>query len=153
MMNMLENMPPDEHALLTLIDGDHFKAVNYNYGHTVGDEIIKLSAQMIIGRIRTIDLASRLHGEEFAIFVSKVEDDSIGQRIMSDINHTLAEEARRRNMPAITLSAGAILAKHGDTYTELVKTADQALYEAKKTHNGKYVNASAAFTCDTVPPP
>ncbi|QNM05985.1 sensor domain-containing diguanylate cyclase [Qiania dongpingensis] len=140
--DLLENMEPDERSILIMIDGDHFKSVNDNYGHTVGDEVIKLTAQMIVGRLRTIDLASRLHGDEFAIFVSKVDDYSIGQRIMSDINNTLAKESKRRNMPSITLSAGAVLAKRGDNYSELAKIADAALYDAKKTHDGKYVNAS-----------
>ena len=70
---------------------------------------------MIVGRIRTIDIASRLHGDEFAIFVADTDDYSVAQRIMKDINQTLAKEAAKRNMPAITLSAGAVLAKQGDT--------------------------------------
>ena len=57
-----------------MIDGDRFKYVNDTYGHMIGDEVIKLCAQMIIGRIRTIDLASRLHGDEFAIFIANIDD-------------------------------------------------------------------------------
>ena len=55
----LEDMEEDESGILVMIDGDHFKSINDNYGHSVGDEVIKLTAQMIIGRIRTVDLASR----------------------------------------------------------------------------------------------
>lgn len=73
-----------------MLDGDHFKLINDNYGHLVGDEVIKLSAQMIIGRIRTIDLASRLHGDEFSIFVANTNDYSVAARIVEDINHTLS---------------------------------------------------------------
>ena len=57
---------------------------------------------------------------------------------MEDINHTLAKEAERRNMPSITMSAGAVVARHGDAYVALAKTADAALYEAKVTHNGGF---------------
>lgn len=135
---LIEEMDPDEHGILIMIDGDRFKSVNDNYGHSVGDEVIKLSAQMIIGRIRTIDLASRLHGDEFAIFVSKTDDYSVAKKIMDDINVSLAKEAARRNMPSITMSAGAVVAKHGDTYANLAKEADEALYEAKVTHNGGF---------------
>lgn len=135
---MLENMRPEESGILIMIDGDHFKLVNDNYGHQVGDEVIKLSAQMIIGRIRTVDLASRLHGDEFAIFVANTDDYSVAGRIMEDINHTLAKEAERRNMPSITMSAGAVVARHGDAYVALAKAADAALYEAKVTHNGGF---------------
>ena len=135
---ILEDMSPESRGILIMIDGDHFKLINDNYGHQVGDEVIKLSAQMIIGRIRTVDLASRLHGDEFAIFVSDTDDYAVAGRIMADINHTLAKEAERRNMPSITMSAGAVAARHGDSYTALAKAADAALYEAKETHNGGF---------------
>ena len=138
----LETMEPGDCGILIMIDGDHFKAVNDNYGHTVGDEVIKLSAQMIIGRIRTVDLASRLHGDEFAIFVARTDNYDVAKRIIEDINQTLAQEARRRNMPAITLSAGAVTARRGDNYTILAKRADEALYQAKETHNGGFAAAS-----------
>ena len=95
---------------------------------------------MIVGRIRTIDIASRLHGDEFAIFVADTDDYSVAQRIMKDINQTLAKEAAKRNMPAITLSAGAVLAKQGDTYVALSKAADVALYRAKETHDGGFAH-------------
>lgn len=134
----LEDMEEDESGILVMIDGDHFKSINDNYGHSVGDEVIKLTAQMIIGRIRTVDLASRLHGDEFAIFVANTSDYSVAKRIMEDINSTLGKEAKRRNMPSITLSAGAVTAKHGDTYISLAKAADEALYKAKVTHNGGF---------------
>ena len=60
---------------------------------------------------------------------------------MNDINSTLAAEALKRNMPSITMSAGAVIARHGDSYTALAKTADAALYRAKETHNGKFASA------------
>ncbi|MDO4274310.1 MAG: sensor domain-containing diguanylate cyclase [Eubacteriales bacterium] len=138
--DILEEMEPDETGILIMIDGDHFKLVNDKFGHTVGDEVIKLSAQMIIGRIRTIDLASRLHGDEFAIFVSNTDDYSVAQTIMKDINSTLAKEAARRKMPSITMSAGAVIAKHGDIYANLAKAADAAMYKAKETHNGGFAS-------------
>ncbi|WP_243009127.1 GGDEF domain-containing protein [Clostridium sp. AM58-1XD] len=138
MADILDSMRPDDSGILIMIDGDHFKSINDNYGHSTGDEVIKLTAQMIVGRIRTVDLASRLHGDEFAIFVSNTNDYSVARRIMEDINQTLEKEAKRRNMPSITLSAGAVIARQGDTFANLSKTADAVLYEAKKTHNGGF---------------
>lgn len=135
---ILDSMGEGETGILIMIDGDHFKLVNDNYGHQVGDEVIKLSAQMIIGRIRTIDLASRLHGDEFAIFVCNTSDYQVAKRIMEDINSTLKKESDKRNMPSITISSGAVIARHGDSYTALAKAADAALYKAKETHNGGF---------------
>lgn len=108
----------------------------------MGDEVIKLCAQMIIGRIRTVDLASRLHGDEFSIFVAGTSDYSVAKKIIDDINSTLASEAAKRHMPGITMSAGAVVARSGDTYTALAKAADAALYKAKPTHNGGFASAS-----------
>ena len=140
----IEAMEPDQSGILIMLDGDHFKLINDNYGHLVGDEVIKLSAQMIIGRIRTIDLASRLHGDEFSIFVANTNDYSVAARIVEDINHTLSGEAVRRNIPPITLSAGAVIAHGGDSYAELAKLADAALYRAKETHNGGFAGAAVS---------
>ncbi len=139
--SILESMDRTEAGILIMIDGDHFKAVNDNLGTPGGDEVIKLSAQMIVGRIRTIDLASRLHGDEFAIFVSKTNDYTVADRIMQDINHTMAEEAAKRNLPAITLSSGAVIARRGDNYAALAKEADEALYEAKQSHDGGFASS------------
>ena len=136
--DLLMTMEKDARGILIMIDGDHFKQINDQYGHNIGDEVIKLTAQMIIGRIRIVDLASRLHGDEFAIFVANTSDYSVARGIMSDINDTLKKEAARRNMPSITLSAGGVVAKRGDTYMDLAKRADAALYRAKETHDGKF---------------
>ena len=134
----LDSMEPDETGILIMMDGDHFKEINDNYGHNMGDEVIKLSAKMIIGRIRVVDLASRLHGDEFAIFVSNTEDYAVARRIVADINNTIAREARKMNIPSITLSGGAVIARRGDTYVELSKAADKALYKAKESHDGGF---------------
>lgn len=138
MLEMLDSMEADDRGILIMLDGDHFKEVNDTYGHNVGDEVIKLAAQMIVGRIRTADLAARLHGDEFAIFVSNTEDYSVAKRIMQDINQTIAKEAARRSLPAITLSSGGVIARQGDSYTALSKLADAALYRAKETHDGAF---------------
>lgn len=135
----IEAMDDDDCGILIMIDGDHFKQVNDTYGHSIGDEVIRMSAQMIIGRIRTVDLASRLHGDEFAIFIANTHDYSVAKKIMADINESLAKDAKRKNLPTITLSSGAVLVRKGDNYNTLSKTADAALYEAKKTHNGGFV--------------
>lgn len=137
----IQGMEEDENGILIMIDGDHFKSVNDQYGHSAGDEVIRLTAQMIVGRIRTVDYASRLHGDEFAIFVSNTRDYRVAEKIMEDINLSLVKEAQKRNMPAITLYSGAIIACPNDNYMELIKAADEALYRAKETHNGAFRQA------------
>lgn len=138
MVELLASLQEGECGILIMLDGDHFKQVNDDFGHNTGDEVIKLCAQMIVGRIRTVDLASRLHGDEFAIFVSNTSDYGVAERIIRDINQTIAKEAVKRNLPPITLSAGAVTARQGDSYTVLTKEADEALYRAKESHDGAF---------------
>ena len=137
----IQNMQETDAGILIMLDGDHFKTINDNYGHQVGDEVIKLAAQMIIGRIRTVDLASRLHGDEFAIFIANTQDYTVAQKIVGDINASLVSESARRHMPNITLSVGAVIVRRGSNYAQLAKVADAALYEAKSSHDGGFAHA------------
>lgn len=139
--DQIQSMQETDSGILILLDGDHFKTINDNYGHQMGDEVIKLAAQMIIGRIRTVDSASRLHGDEFAIFIANTQDYTVAEKIVGDINATLIAESARRHMPNITLSAGAVIARRGSNYAQLAKTADAALYQAKTTHDGGFAHA------------
>ena len=89
-----------------------------------------------------VDLASRLHGDEFAIFVSNTDDYEVAKSIMRDINATMAKEAVKRKMSKITLSSGAVVVKPHDSYIDPAKRVDDALYEAKKTHDGGFYGDS-----------
>lgn len=135
---LLEDMGDEDRGIFIMLDGDRFKTINDTYGHDAGDEAIKLSARMIVGRIRTVDVACRLHGDEFAIFLAGTDDYGVAKRLVSDINDTIAHEAGKRGVPPISLSAGAVAAKRGSSYLELSKRADEALYEAKATHDGGF---------------
>lgn len=133
MAEELAEMDEDGCGVFVMMDGDRFKAVNDTYGHSVGDEVIKLAAQMIVGRIRTVDVASRLHGDEYALYVANASDCEVARRIVQDVNDSIEKEALKRGLPVITLSAGAVLARRGDSYAELSRAADEALYRAKET--------------------
>lgn len=95
-------------------------------------------SQMIVGRIRTIDIVSRLHGDEFALFISEISDFALAHRIVEDINESLKIESREMELPEISVSAGAALVYSSETYENILKLADDALYRAKATHNGSF---------------
>ena len=113
---------------LLLLDIDHFKAVNDELGHDVGDKVLKQLADIIRLRCRRSDLAVRWGGEEFLIVCR--------YSVLKEA-HVLAENMRESVREAhflddrtLTCSIGVVEMKDGDT-EELFKRADQALYKAK----------------------
>jgi diguanylate cyclase (GGDEF)-like protein len=123
---------------LLLIDVDAFKAYNDRYGHAAGDDCLRgIASTLSVGAQRAGDLVARYGGEEFAVVLSDCSDESARQ---------LAERLRRRieglALPHdasevaghVTISVGGATAmpRSGATAGDLVKAADEALYEAKR---------------------
>lgn len=122
---------------LLMIDVDHFKLYNDEYGHPKGDDCLKKISQVLATQAkRTTDCAARYGGEEFALIMP----DSTEARIAE-----LAEVIRRSvydlNIPhsgsalgTVTVSLGSAIVKptQGDAHPSLIDRADEALYEAKK---------------------
>ncbi len=117
-----------------MIDIDHFKLVNDNFGHQAGDDILRLVSRTLSANCRSLDTVARLGGDEFAAIIANVEGDTL---------HTVAENLRSqieasglRNSPCArhrtTVSIGCAVARTSETATELVKRADDQLYSAKQ---------------------
>lgn len=123
----------DKDLSLILLDIDGFKYINDSYGHDVGDIILKDIAKIIKLSIRESDVSCRWGGEEFAICLSHTDiNDSllVAQKIRQTIeSFTFTQELK------ITCSFGVSQLHSADTYIELFKRADEALYKAK--NNGK----------------
>lgn len=119
---------------LIIIDIDNFKQINDNYGHQVGDEVLKNVSNIIKKLTRGIDISCRYGGEEFAVILpgadySVIRD--VAERIRSSIaNSQLFID---KKVIKVTISAG-VSCYPQDALTEekLVKTADERLYFAKK---------------------
>ena len=120
---------------LMMIDVDHFKAFNDNYGHQAGDEALRQVAQQIKAHVRRpADLAARYGGEEFAVVLT--ETDAAGTRLLAEKIRAAVEQMEPANphTTRLTVSVGTCTryAKPGDNQEELLSTADKALYQAKK---------------------
>ena len=120
---------------LIMIDIDHFKAFNDNHGHQAGDEALRQVAQTIKANVRRpADLAARYGGEEFAVVLT--ETDAAGTRLLAEKIRSAVEQMEPANpgTPKLTVSLGACTryAKPGDDSEQLLRTADKALYQAKK---------------------
>jgi two-component system, cell cycle response regulator len=125
---------------LIMIDADHFKKVNDQWGHEVGNLALKLIADCIFNNIRKLDIACRYGGEEFAVILPSsdmVTSTRVAERIRLSIESTpliITNTSGEEETIWLTASAGLSLYNGhiAQTPTQLVKAADEQLYQAKK---------------------
>ena len=118
-------------AALLLFDCDGFKAVNDTLGHRAGDDLLEAVARLVRGRVRATDVCARVGGDEFAIFLPEVgEDDAVVvARAIADAVRAHRVEGGR----GITISLGIACVRPGFLdVEELVRAADEAMYDAKR---------------------
>jgi diguanylate cyclase (GGDEF)-like protein/PAS domain S-box-containing protein len=117
------------------IDLDHFKDVNDSVGHDAGDELLVLASQRFRHLIRRSDTVSRFGGDEFVIMLTDVTDvidvENIAAKMVVDLQQPFLINDRE---VFISISLGvAVYPNDGKTVDDLLKHADQAMYEAKKS--------------------
>jgi diguanylate cyclase (GGDEF)-like protein len=113
-------------------DLDHFKSVNDNHGHDVGDKALIRTAECIHENIRCADAAARWGGEEFLVLLPGAELTA-GMRVAEAIRGALADQdlVNEGKPLALTMSLGVAAYQQGQTLDQCIKAADTALYEAK----------------------
>ncbi|WP_458131228.1 diguanylate cyclase [Pseudomonas sp. R3-41] len=118
--------------LLAMLDLDHFKRINDNYGHLAGDRVLKLIASVLRKRLRGSDFIARFGGEEFVLLVPDTPL-AAGAKLAEALR--LAIEAcpfHFKGEPVtVTVSVGMTAFKPGEHSDSVLKRADQALYRAK----------------------
>jgi methyl-accepting chemotaxis protein len=115
------------------LDLDHFKKINDDYGHKVGDTVLITVCDMIRKGLRPNELAFRYGGEELAILLHASEKDSynIAERIRTTIKkHEFRITGSKFN---VTLSAGIAVPRRDEALSDLLRRADQCMYKAKKS--------------------
>jgi diguanylate cyclase (GGDEF)-like protein len=111
-----------------MIDLDHFKAVNDDFGHSVGDEVLQHVAHSIVDGSRRGDIVVRYGGEEFVVVLAGV-DLTIAESVAERIRASVAEPGEAR--PAVTASVGVAIREQAELFEDLVERADKAMYLAK----------------------
>ncbi len=112
--------------LCGVIDLDGFKAVNDQYGHAAGDEVLRIVAHALSASVRPYDITARLGGDEFA-FCLTVRDEAAGERKSSSIHQALIAALETSQWRA-TCSLGAAT---GSDFEQAIRIADKIMYEAK----------------------
>lgn len=115
---------------IILIDIDKFKNINDTYGHQIGDEVLKVMAEILTTNTRKIDTVGRWGGEEFLCIINI--DDKISLYQVAEHLREIVEKSHIQTVNHITASFGCALADKNITIQELIKNADKMLYTAKK---------------------
>ncbi|MGY3943876.1 GGDEF domain-containing protein [Aeromonas tecta] len=121
---------------LAIIDIDHFKNINDNYGHMAGDKALKVVAKALQSALRDTDFIARFGGEEFVVLLPNINPDKY-QKPLENLRQTIKSiPFRFRDARVeITISIGATLFREGDHTTDAFERADKALYSSK--HSGR----------------
>jgi len=124
---------------LIMLDIDHFKVYNDNNGHLAGDDALRKVAKLIHGAIRETDIVGRYGGEEFAVILlhaDMIQMAEVAERIRRTIEEVPFPNEELQPMGKITVSIGGSCLSDGMmTMEDLIKSADEALYRAKR--NGR----------------
>jgi diguanylate cyclase (GGDEF)-like protein len=134
----------DAHPLsVAMIDIDHFKKINDNYGHPMGDQVIRNLAWFLSQRLRKTDLIGRYGGEEFLVVLPGT-DTVQASEVLDRIRHDFGQIKHPYNETwcTATLSIGLAQQQEDSGVESLIKQADEALYTAKHAGRNRIVSAS-----------
>jgi len=120
---------------LLMVDIDHFKRVNDTHGHVVGDGVLSLTAEALLGCCKGRDTVARYGGEEFSILLPQTPYKGalvLAERIRTHVAGLhMVKTGSKESIGNITVSVGVARHRAGESLTDLVDRADRALYAAK----------------------
>jgi diguanylate cyclase (GGDEF)-like protein len=131
-----------------MLDIDHFKAINDDFGHLIGDKVLADLGRLLMQATRNVDTVCRWGGEEFVVIC---HETPLGQA--EQLAERLLQRAREHGFASqrpLTLSAGVAHVQAGDVPDTLVARADAALYQAKNSGRNR-VCVAAPVQADTPP--
>ncbi len=132
---------------LLMVDIDFFKSFNDNYGHQVGDQVLKLVARTLREGVKGRDLPARYGGEEFAVVLPETQlSDAV--TLANTLREAVAAKeimnrATGERLGKITMSVGAAQLGNNEKIAELIERADAALYKAKGAGRNQVIAADA----------
>jgi diguanylate cyclase len=136
-------MEQDDPLSALLIDIDHFKRFNDEFGHGVGDQILRLMATVLRDGVRDIDLPARYGGEELIVILPNAglaTAATIAERIRRSVAEChITRRSTGEALPGITISLGVAQFQGGESMADLIERCDRALYLAKNTGRNRVV--------------
>jgi diguanylate cyclase (GGDEF)-like protein/PAS domain S-box-containing protein len=133
------------------VDLDGFKRVNDDHGHATGDEVLAEAGRRIAACVRASDSVTRFGGDEFVVLLEDLQDRQAAEHLAQVIAERMSMPiGRARSEIRVGASVGvAVFPDDGDTPRALLRAADAAMYEVKKTRNGSSAAAPAATAAKT----
>jgi len=129
-----------------MVDLDHFKKVNDQYGHLAGDEVLRQAAKRMLGSLRQHDIVGRFGGEEFVVVLHDPGSQMTALRIAQRLRERISDGPIRVSELAVpvTASVGLVFLPCGTdaTIDQVLKQADDALLRAKRTGRDRLVCAN-----------
>jgi len=129
---------------VVMLDVDHFKQINDNFGHPVGDTVLKAVARLIKSNCRDVDLPIRYGGEEFLVVLPEINKEG-AQVVAERIRKSLAQEVIKHESISLTVTASlgiATFPEHALDQHHLLELADKALYLSKRLGRNQVHTAS-----------
>lgn len=140
--NLITSILSDNHKMnaMMIIDIDNFKQVNDVEGHLVGDHTIRIIADLISGHFRKSDIIGRIGGDEFIVFMVDIPSGDLARQKANNLARLLRYKPNITLPANVSISIGLIITDmHSYQYEELFEKADQALYLAKYSGKGQYI--------------
>jgi diguanylate cyclase (GGDEF)-like protein len=128
------------------MDLDKFKQVNDTLGHDTGDMLLRMVAGRLLATIRQVDTVARLGGDEFGIVLGELSNPLDVSKLASKIIKAVSQPYNiQGDDVSVTVSIGiSIYPSHGQNIETLLKQADLAMYEAKRTGNSYCIATKSA---------
>jgi diguanylate cyclase (GGDEF)-like protein len=132
---------------VVMVDIDHFKMINDNHGHPVGDKCLFLVAQALRQQTsRSGDLVARYGGEEFILILTATSEEKallLAEKVRDAVEKLVINNNGNPIQLRVSVGVAAWVPRQGESHHQLVKAADNALYQAKRNGRNQVVAISA----------
>ncbi|MBR6344391.1 MAG: GGDEF domain-containing protein [Lachnospiraceae bacterium] len=132
---VIDAMEQDNAGMLCIMDVDRFKDINDDYGHSVGDKVIRGIANVLKHSFKDEDIIFRLGGDEYAVYVGDLSDKEAGRAMVEKAFDGIEDmDIPELGGKKVCVSAGAAFFEEGNkgTFEDMYKLADSGVYESKK---------------------
>lgn len=146
---VVKSLKNEPKGILIMLDLDKFKEVNDNYGHMVGDYVLKRTASCIQSVFRSNDIMGRFGGDEFVVFMVGADKKEIAEQrcqlLLDKLNKTPVRESSSGEPADMILASIGFARFEGDSFDSLFKKADKALYNSKNSGRNRFSGYAKEF--------